>query len=542
VLHLKRVWLKRKKNIWGNDMIYYADQNGSTIRLLQTGDYKKYKLSTLRTDEGTIQALVNFPFFNSSHIVGRYQGDERNDTVDQENFKGNNIVIFKDNTYKIGKFNSWDYQNIDDIAGGFCPSAVVLKGKSIEISETIKEQGQYSSTAKINRTAICYDGEYHFIVGETLSVNALLNAIKSKYPNYEFIALGDSGGSSELIVNGLIQNSLQDGAERPNYCGLAFIKSNTPTAEKLFCPRFSKDGMKDNKYWYDTTYNAGASGDIMLPNCVTYASGRLSEETGENMRNIMKGRTGFGNACEWYDQTTLSKGSTPKLGAIACFGGTLGHVAVVEQINEDGSVVVSQSNYQAKKDYNSSNYFQTKTYTLEVGKVTTGVGLKFLGYIYAPNLKYSVDRDKTKDQVEILAERLKIRKSANGDWNEGIFASCGIYDILEIKTEGDYTWAKLDTDCWVALNDSDGWTKTYLKEDTPTEPTTDWEKLYKEMESKYNTLENDYKTLGTENANLNTELKQSQTELSAVKADYEAVKTKADKLSETLAKIKEIVQ
>ena len=83
--------------------------------------------------------------------------------------------------------------------------------------------------------------------------------------------------------------------------------------------------------------------------------------------------------------------------------------------------------------------------------------------------------------------------------------------------------------------------KSETTPDTPAE-TTNWEEKYKEMESKYNTLENDYKALGSENANLNTELKQSQTELSAVKADYETVKTKADKLSDTLAKIKEIVQ
>ena len=528
-------------------MIYYADQNGSSIRLLQTGDYKKYKLSSIKTNEGSIQALVNFPFFNSSHIVGRYQGDERNDTVDQENFKGNNIVIFKDNTYKIGKFNSWDYQNIDDIAGGFCPSAVVLKGKSIEVSETIKEQGQYSSTTKINRTAICYDGEYHFIVGETLSVNALLNAIKAKYPNYEFIALGDSGGSSELIANGLIQNTLQDGSERPNYCGLAFIKPNTPvvTTDKLFCPRFSKDGMKDSNYWYDTTFNAGASGDVMLPNCTTYASGRLSEETGENMRNIMNGRKGFGNAKEWYSQTTLEKGSTPKLGAIACFGGTLGHVAVVEQINDDGTVTVSQSNYQAKKDYNSSNYFQTKTYKLEVGKVASGVGLTFLGYIYAPNLKYSVARDKTKDQVEVLADRLKVRKNANGNWVDGIFAPLGIYDIEEVKTVGDYTWAKLDDECWIALNDKDEWTKTYLKEtnnsnDDPNDTNNEWKTKYEELETKYNSLnsnyqslESDYKALMIECDNLSKQVKTLEGELETEKKDYSL-------LSERIKKIKEL--
>ena len=527
-------------------MIYYANQNGYSIRLLQTSDYKRYALSKIRSDEGEIKAIVNFPFFNSSYIIGRYQGDVFNDTVDQANFKGNNIVIFKNNTYKIAKMNSWDNQDIDNIAGGFCPSAVLLKGKSLEVSETIIEQGQYSATSKINRTAICYDTEYHFIVGESVTVDTFLSEIKKTYPNYEFIALGDSGGSSELIIDGQIQNSLADGSERPNYCGLAFIK---PTSKKLFCPRYSKDGMKNNKYWYDKTWNAGfndgASGDSALPNCVTYASGRFSEENGQNLRNIMKDYKGFSNANRWYSDTSMDKGSTPKLGAIACFGGTLGHVAIVEAINDDGTITVSQSNYQAKKDYNSSNYFQVKTYKkFEVGKVASGVGLMFQGYIYPPNLRYAVTRDKTKDQVEVLADRLKVRKSANGDWQEGIFAHLGIFDIQEVKTAGDYTWAKLDDECWIALNDKDEWTKTYLKEsdDTDHGPNEDdYKTKYEELLVKYNTLnanyvalENDYKSELVQADNLTTQNKSLTTSLEMANKDIE-------KLSEQIKKIKEII-
>lgn len=311
---------------------------------------------------------------------------------------------------------------------------------------------------------------------------------------------------------------------------------------KLFCPRFSKQGMLNNPYWYDKSINAGAVGDSLLPNCTTYASGRFSELNGENMRNIMNNRTGFGNAKEWYSQTKLEKGSSPRLGAIACFDGALGHVAIVESINDDGTVTVSQSNYQTKKDYNSINYFQIKTYKLEVGKVASGVGLRFQGYIYPPNVRYAVQRDTTNDQVEILADRLKVRKSPNGDWVEGIFAPLGIYNIQDVQTAGDYTWAKLDDECWIALNDNEGWTKTYIKE------VQDKSKEYNELLDKYNALENDYNTAikdvnslqndwkasQLENIELSKQLKQAQTELDVVKADNEL-------LSEKLKKIKEIV-
>lgn len=519
--------------------IYYADQNGYKIRLLQTSDYKKYKLSKITSDEGEIKAIVNFPFFSSTYVVGRYQGDEFDNRVDQENFKGNNIVITTDNQWHIGEYNGWDYCNIDEVLAGFCPSAVLLKGKELEISDTIIEQKQWSKTSKVNRTALIYDTEYHFAVGENVNVDTFLNELKAKYPNYEFIALGDSGGSSELIINGVIQNNLSDGDERPNFCGLAFIK--TSSTKKLFCPRYSKDGMKNNKYWYDKTWNAGfnngASGDSALPNCVTYASGRFSEENDENLRNIMSNQTGFPNANSWYANTKMSKGSTPKLGAIACFGGTLGHVAIVEAINNDGTITVSQSNYQAKKDYNSSNYFQVKTYNnFEVGKVASGVGLTFQGYIYPPNLRYAASRDTSKDQIEVLAERLKVRKSANGDWKEGIFAPIGIFDIQEVKTAGDYTWAKLDDECWIAMNDTDGWTKTYMRENNSSDntPTEDWKTKYEELKAQYGTLETQYQdalaqisTLANENSALNENIT--------------ALKNNNNELSEKINKIKEII-
>ena len=522
--------------------IYYADQNDSTIRLLQSSDYKKYKLSAFKSDEGNIKAIVNFPFFADGFVVGRYQGDEFDNRVDQENFKGLNIVITKDNAYHIGEYNGWDYCDIKEVLAGFCPSAVLLRGKELEISDTIIEQKQWSKSSKVNRTALIYDTEYHFAVCENLAVDAFLTELKNKYPNYEFIALGDSGGSSELIVDGKIQNNLSDGAERPNYCGLAFLKTVTNT-KKLFCPRFSKDGMKNNKFWYDKAWNAGfndgASGDSALPNCVTYASGRFSEENGENLRNIMKDYTGFSNANKWYSDTRMDKGSTPKLGAIACFGGTLGHVAIVEAINDDGTITVSQSNYQAKKDYSSSNYFQVKTYKkFEVGKVATGVGLVFQGYIYPPNLRYAATRDKTKNQVEVLVDRLKVRKSANGDWQEGIFAPLGIFDIQEVKTSGDYTWAKLDDECWIALNDKDEWTKTYMKEnnssDSAPTPTEDWKTKYEELKAQYDVLETQYQdalaqisTLANENSALNENIT--------------ALKNNNNTLNEKINKIKEII-
>jgi len=80
-----------------------------------------------------------------------------------------------------------------------------------------------------------------------------------------------------------------------------------------------------------------------LPNCTCYAYGRA----GEIANQFLPLPTG--NAGNWYDNTTMAKGNTPALGATAVWqsrsGRWAGHVATVEQIFTDGSVLFSCSGY-----------------------------------------------------------------------------------------------------------------------------------------------------------------------------------------------------
>lgn len=139
----------------------------------------------------------------------------------------------------------------------------------------------------------------------------------------------------------------------------------------MFTPRLTKDGIYLNEKWYSTQnpYFAGTP----LPNCTTYAFGRFWEVNGRILEGL-----GHGNGGEWWgttDTTKLSVGNLPKLGAIACWGTTeqsptdkVGHVAVVEQINNDGSIVISESgwvpfNERTYPIYNMSKYFWIETLT-----------------------------------------------------------------------------------------------------------------------------------------------------------------------------------
>ena len=120
-----------------------------------------------------------------------------------------------------------------------------------------------------------------------------------------------------------------------------------------FTPRLDDSGMKNSVYWYSG--NLFSQSGYGLPNCTTYACGRQYEILGKPPTWL-----GLGNAKEWYpyaqDVTPQLCGKTPKLGAILCtYYSVGGHVAVVEQINEDRSIVVSQSGYGSK------TYFWTET-------------------------------------------------------------------------------------------------------------------------------------------------------------------------------------
>lgn len=97
-------------------------------------------------------------------------------------------------------------------------------------------------------------------------------------------------------------------------------------------------------------------------NCTWYAYGRYAE-----VRNAFANLP-LGDAGTWYENATafergdFSAGAQPRLGAIICFkassGSAPGHLTVVEQINPDGTIVVSNSGYTPG---GGNTYFWTAT-------------------------------------------------------------------------------------------------------------------------------------------------------------------------------------
>ena len=106
-----------------------------------------------------------------------------------------------------------------------------------------------------------------------------------------------------------------------------------------------------------TNYAMLVKGNSVLPNCVGYAWGRWSELLG---RFHELSRADAENW--WGKQDGYVRSQSPKLGAVICWrkgkagfkGDGLGHVAIVERINADGSILTSNSAYNGRRFYNET--------------------------------------------------------------------------------------------------------------------------------------------------------------------------------------------
>ena len=138
---------------------------------------------------------------------------------------------------------------------------------------------------------------------------------------------------------------------------------------------------RNNKYYMNGGggYNKciRISGNWVLQNCVGYAYGRFMEWAGKTSCKLSTS-----DAERWYLNTAdgYKRGQTPKAGAVICWrkgkigrSDGYGHVAFVERVNADGSILISQSGYTAKK-------FWTQT----LKKPYKLAGYTFQGFIYNP--------------------------------------------------------------------------------------------------------------------------------------------------------------
>lgn len=214
----------------------------------------------------------------------------------------------------------------------------------------------------------------------------------------------------------------------------------------MFTPRLSRPEA-GNPY-YNTVSNGGYSGCILgsptdpgcnvLSNCVGYAAGRFAEIQG---KKGMKYFNPAPNAEDFYDTAIaagLTVGTQPQLGAIICWakGKTwtsadgAGHVAVVEEIKSDGSIITSESGYGCSPFWTSHRY-------KESGNWGAGTQYRFLGFIYQPEQpgqRCLQKGDKGAD-VELMQARLAAKGYLRKNEVDGDFGKITLGAVCAFQLE-----------------------------------------------------------------------------------------------------------
>ena len=104
-----------------------------------------------------------------------------------------------------------------------------------------------------------------------------------------------------------------------------------------------------------------------------------------------------GDGGVWWERAVASgfyeTGQTPQLGAVICFydnNGGAGHVAIVEQIDPDGTILCSNSAWQ-------STFFWISTITPDANNKYNWSHYTFQGFIYNPYADQPIPPTPTKD-------------------------------------------------------------------------------------------------------------------------------------------------
>ena len=161
-----------------------------------------------------------------------------------------------------------------------------------------------------------------------------------------------------------------------------------------YTPRTTRPNDGD-PYWTKTTYsgyneqilgnsvNRPWSGSV-LPNCTGYVHGRFME-LGNQPYDYDPSILPWGNASTYYGNSSLEKGQDPRLGACMVWGVGAGHVAIVEEIIDNDTVLTSESDWGNSSAGGTVFVTRTRHRGWNWGYYS-GYSRAFLGFLYHPNI------------------------------------------------------------------------------------------------------------------------------------------------------------
>lgn len=480
--------LKKFRHLETDVFIY--EQEDETIRLLQVDKF--YPLSKIVSEEGTVKAKINCSYFTNQYVLGRNQGDLFNNTHDQEGFY--DLVFLKDGSYRLGQFKSWNYK--ENVLAGFSVASV-LNENGVDVSKVstaIESNTKLTSRNPQTAIAVLKTGKVLLIVSDGRTTqNKGLNGlelrefIKANY-DVELLCQLDGGGSSEMIVDGKIVNKPSDGKERPMFNGLALIE--IPETQKAMFPLkntwvsqpmngdLSHKGTKAIDFGWliakpDYQLYAPFDGKVVWADDIS--KGGMIAFQSDYPVEYADGTIDYMTVLTAHDNNRPVPGKKFKQGQAYSSMGTAGGVSKHCHIEVQKGKFKSYTGT-SKQQYGNVYVFPNTIEPYKALFIDDSIYIKPDSDPYKDKwvnvLKTTLlqpqERDETKNQVEVLADSVRCRKSPNGEIIKGLYCPKGLYNILEIKEDG-YVWVRLADDLWIATNDKDGWTKTYLKENSDSE-------------------------------------------------------------------------
>jgi len=245
------------------------------------------------------------------------------------------------------------------------------------------------------------------------------------------------------------------------------IRTNAPTAWSNLYNNSNNGGLS----WCINGRPTNSVSNV-LANCVGYACSRFNEIYNEESNSSgMKYKELCCNAEDFWtvaDTLGLSKGQTPKAGAIMCWegvGSLAGHVAIVERVDSATQVYTSESGY-------DSAYFWNSTRAKGNGNWGANGNYRFRGFIYNP----AVVEYKWEKKWHLYDSNGKMQtgwKRVNGKWY--------YMDSYGVMLTG---WQKLGCHWFLLGSDGDmkeGWQKTggkwYYLQPSTGYMLTGWQKI-----------------------------------------------------------------
>ena len=229
----------------------------------------------------------------------------------------------------------------------------------------------------------------------------------------------------------------------------------------------------NNKYYITSDsggWNNAIKGNPMdknanvLSNCVGYANGRFGEIQAKN-------KITYQLVCnaENFIESAKNKGlkisDIPVLGGIMVWqgGSTLsgndgaGHVAAVEKILELDKNNKPCKIYTSESSYGGTAFFNA-TRTNDNGRWGMASGFKFRGCIINPacdindQITPNVARNENVNQLQVIADQLRVRKDAGTSKDILGYATKGYYNYYDTKKADNYLWYKIADNQWIAYD------------------------------------------------------------------------------------------